>query len=454
MDIVCEFRASNALLRSLSRFPAGLPTVSRREAGRIQGLLRTNRIHTLALAELAEAVDESHFNDEEKVSLLNAIANTSTETHAPVGAIEHNRTKSQDWSRVIHKLLPDTVWKSMVNAQVDHLFHFLGLLGLRLPDERTFRSMTIAYLWASLGSAKFASMSSCARLVNLRALKKMWASSYIAKLPKPECWIPIAPDDIATFKSKFPTAWSAAFGDEDPAPQPMTDMDWSVNVAMTKCRSSKFATPMQGRFDVVPMGSPNPLEVHTQTMNALAGITQLVAAITNGEPQQPPASSPTSDATLTLLDDYAKTQPSREVLAPKADAADHQHYRVELAPQDGAADQQASCEVLAQKDGDDMAEIVDALTANLVKPGSRRPLLASFKKPASSASTLKRPAAASTLKRPAAADVPYGWTRVTPTPDRVPKGWTAWAIPRGDKIYIDANGKRYRSMKEIEKAIR
>ena len=447
MDIVSEFRDSNALLRSLSRCPAGLPTVSLREADRIQGLLRTNRIDTLALAELAEAVDESHFNDEEKVSLLNAIANTSTETHAPVGAIEHNRTKSQDWSRVIHKLLPDTVWKSMVNAQVDHLFHFLGLLGLRLPDERTFRSMTIAYLWASLGSAKFASMSSCARLVNLRALKKMWASSYIAKLPKPECWIPIAPDDIATFKSKFPTAWSAAFGDEDPAPQPMTDMDWSVNVAMTKCRSSKFATPMQGRLDVVPMGSSNPMDVHTQTMNALAGITQLVAAITNGETQQPLASSPTSDATLTLLDDYAKTQPSREVLAPKADAADHQHYRVELAPQDGAADQQASCEVLAQKDGDDMAEIVDALTANLVKPGSRRPLLASFKKPASSASTLKRPAAA-------ADDVPYGWTRVTPTPDHVPKGWTAWAIPRGDKIFIDANGKRYRSMKEVEKAIR
>ena len=334
----------------------------------------------------------------------------------------------------------------MANARVDHLFHFLGVLGLRLPDERTFRSMTIAYVWASLGSAKFASMSSCARLVNLRALKKMWASSYIAKLPKPEVWIPIAPDDIAAFMSKVPTAsWNAAFGDEDPAPQPMTDMDWSVNVAMTKCRSSKFATPIKGRLDVVPMGSSNPMEVHTQTMNALAGITQLVAAITNGETQQPLASSPTSDATLTLLDDYAKAQPSREVLAPKADAADHQHYRVELAPQDGAADQQASCEVLAQKDGDDMAEIVDALTANLVKPGSRRPLLASFKKPASSAST---------LKRPAAADVPYGWTRVTPTPDRVPKGWTAWAIPRGDKIYIDANGKRYRSMKEIEKAIR
>ena len=181
-------------------------------------------------------------------------------------------------------------------------------------------------------------------------------------------------------------------------------------------------------------------------MNALAGITQLNAAITNGEPQQPPASSPTSDATLTLLDDYAKTQPSREVLAPTGGAFD-QRYSAILAPQVGAADQQASCEVLAQKDGDDMAEIVDAFTAKLVKLGFRRQLLASFKKPASSSSTLKRPAAA-------ADDVPYGWTRVTPTPDHVPKGWTAWAIPRGDKIYIDANGKRYRSMKEIEKAIR
>ena len=195
------------------------------------------------------------------------------------------------------------------------------------------------------------------------------------------------------------------------------------------------------------MGSPNPLDVHTQMVNASAGITQLIAAITNGEPQQPPASSPTSDATMTLLDDHAKTQLSREVLTPKADAADHQHHRVELAPQDGAADQQASCEVLSQKDGDDMAEIADALTAKLVKLGLRRQLVATLKKPASSSSTLKRPAAT-------ADDVPYGWTRFTPTPGHVPKGWTAWAIPRGDKIYIDASGKRYRSMKEIEKATR
>ena len=130
MDIVRELRDSNALLRSLSRCPDGLPTVSLREAERIQGLLRTNRIDTLALAELAEAVDESHFNDEDTVSLLNAVANTSTETHAPVGAIEHNRTKSQDWSRVIHKLLPDTVWKSMVNERVDHVFEFLGRIAV------------------------------------------------------------------------------------------------------------------------------------------------------------------------------------------------------------------------------------------------------------------------------------------------------------------------------------
>ena len=145
MDIVCEFRASNALLRSLSRFPAGLPTVSLREAGRIQGLLRTNAIHTLVLAELAGAVDESLFHCDDKALLLKEIANTSTEAHAPPDTPEPSRTKSQNWSSVIHKLLPDIVWQSLVDERVELMFEHLGRLGLRLPDERTFRSMTIAF---------------------------------------------------------------------------------------------------------------------------------------------------------------------------------------------------------------------------------------------------------------------------------------------------------------------
>ena len=413
MDIVSEFRDSNALLRSLSRCPDGLPTVSLREAERIQGLLRTNRIDTLALAELAEAVDESHFNDEEKVSLLNAIANTSTETHAPVGAIEHNRTKSQDWSRVIHKLLPDTVWKSMANARVDHLFHFLGVLGLRLPDERTFRSMTIAYLWASLGSAKFAGMSSCLRLANMRALKTMWAASNVAKLPTPECWIQTAPSDIATFKSYIPSSWNAAFGDAEPAPQPMTDLDWHVVVRTTKCRTGKTAIPMQCTpgIDAVPLGSTQPLDVQAQTMLALRGITQLLSRVTNVDSQQPHASSPMSDANITLLGDYAaKPQTSikvlapkasievmapkacSEVLPPKADAADHHDYSAVPSPKDDAAEHQASCEVLPLKDRDDMIEVADALTAKLVtnKSLTRPEVPATFKRPASSSSSLKR----------------------------------------------------------------
>ena len=130
MDIVRDSRASNTLLRSLSRFPPDLPEVSRREAGRIQGLLRTNAINTLVLAELARTVDESLFHDEDKESLLKAIANTSTEAAAPPDTPEPSRTKSQNWSSVIHKLLPDIVWQSLVEERVDHMFHFLGLLYL------------------------------------------------------------------------------------------------------------------------------------------------------------------------------------------------------------------------------------------------------------------------------------------------------------------------------------
>ena len=175
MDIVREFRASNTLLRALRGYPPGLLLASQREASRIQGLLRTNAINTLVLAELARTVDESLFHDEDKELLLKAIANTSTEAHAPPDTPEPSRTKSQNWSCVIHKLLPEIVWKSLVDERVELMFEHLGRLGLRLPDERTFRSMAIAFLWASNGSAKFASMSPCARLTTLRALKSMWA---------------------------------------------------------------------------------------------------------------------------------------------------------------------------------------------------------------------------------------------------------------------------------------
>ena len=61
MDIVSEFKASNHLLRSLSRCPDGLPEVSKKEAGRIQGLLQTKTVGTVLLAELAAAVSESLF---------------------------------------------------------------------------------------------------------------------------------------------------------------------------------------------------------------------------------------------------------------------------------------------------------------------------------------------------------------------------------------------------------
>ena len=389
MDIVCEFRASNTLLRALRGYPPGLLEASRREASRIQGLLRTNAIPTLVLAELAGAVDESLFHNDDKAKLIKAIANTSTEAHAPPDTPEPSRTKSQNWSSVIHKLLPDIVWQSLVDERVELMFEHLGRLGLRLPDERTFRSMTIALLWASNGSAKFSSMSPCFRLSTLRTLKSMWATSCVPKLPKPECWIQTAPADIDTFKSQFPSQWNAAFGDSCPAPQPMTDIDWSVNEQMTKCRSSKIATPMQRTFEVVP-------DVQTQTMNALAGIAQLLAKITNAEPQQSPASSPTSCAPITFLGDFAK--PSREVLAPKSDAVDHQRYRVILDRKDGAADEQASSEVPALKDGDDMTEVVDALAAKL-SPKKANASTA-FKRPASSPSSFKRPASSpSTLKK-------------------------------------------------------
>ena len=418
-----------------------LPEVSRREAGRFQGLLRTNAINTLVLAELARTVDESLFHDEDKESLLKAIANTSTEAAAPPDTPEPSRTKSQNWSCVIHKLLPEIVWKSLVDERCEQMFEHLGRLGLRLPDERTFRSMAIAFLWASNGAAKFASVSPCTRLSTVKAMKSLWAVSYISKLPKPECWIQTAPADIDTFKSQFPSQWNAAFGDSSPAPQPMTDIDWNISETMTKCRSSKIATPMQRTFEVMP-------DVQHQTMNALAGITQLLARLTNAEPQQSPASSPTAGIPITFLGGIAKKQPSGEILAPKVDALDHQNVRVILHKQDGAADEQASSG-LPLKDDDGMTEVADALAAKLSPNKSSARPQKSFKRPASSHSTLKN-------KKTVAApdDVPKGWTQVTPTPDDVPEGWTAWAMPRGDKIYIDASGKRYRSMKEVEKAIR
>ena len=114
---------------------------------------------------------------------------------------------------------------------------------------------------------------------------------------------------------------------------------------------------MQRTFEVVP-------DVQHQTMNALAGITQLLARLTNAEPQQSPASSPTAGIPITFLGGIAKKQPSREVLAPKVDALDHQHVRVILHKQDGAADEQASSG-LPLKDDDGMTEVVDALAANL-----------------------------------------------------------------------------------------
>ena len=381
MDIVRDFRAANTLLRSLSRCPSMLPEVSRREAVRFQGLLRTNAINTLVLAELARTVDESLFLDEDKELLLKAIANTSTEAAAPPDTPEPSRTKSQNWSCVIHKLLPEIVWKSLVDERVELMFEHLGRLGLRLPDERTFRSMAIAFLWASNGAAKFASVSPCTRLSTVKAMKSLWAASYISKLPKPECWIQTAPADIDTFKSQFPSQWNAAFGDSSPAPQPMTDIDWNISETMTKCRSSKIATPMQRTFEVMP-------DVQHQTMNALAGITQLLARLTNAEPQQSPASSPTAGIPITFLGGIAKKQPSREVLAPKVDALDHQHVRVILHKQDGAADEQASSG-LPLKDDDDMTEVADALAAKLSPNKSAARPQKSFKRPASSHSTLK-----------------------------------------------------------------
>ena len=122
MDIVCELRASNTLLRALRGYPPGLLEASQREASRIQGLLRTNAIPTLVLAELAGAVDESLFHNDDKAKLIKAIANTSTEAHAPPDTPEPSRTKSQNWSSVIHKLLPDIVWQSLVDERVELMF--------------------------------------------------------------------------------------------------------------------------------------------------------------------------------------------------------------------------------------------------------------------------------------------------------------------------------------------
>ena len=130
-------------------------------------------------------------------------------------------------------------------------------------------------------------------------------------------------------------------------------------------------------------------------------ITQLLSRITNADSQQPHASSPMSDATITLLgDDAAKPQTSievlapkasgdvlapkasSEVLAPKADAADHHDYSTVPSPKDDAAEHQASCEVLPLKDRDDMIEVADALTAKLVtnKSLTRRQVPATCKK--------------------------------------------------------------------------
>ena len=178
MDIVSEFKASNQLLRSLSK----------KEAGRIQGLLQTKTVDTLLLAELAAAVSESLFDEADKLSLLTEIANTSTEPDASVSTPAANpRRKSQNWSAVIHKLLPATVWNSMVDGSVDQMFAHLGRLGLRLPDEPTIRSMTIVSLWSHQGSALIGNMSPHMRLAHVRALKAVWIASGIAKLPAPEC---------------------------------------------------------------------------------------------------------------------------------------------------------------------------------------------------------------------------------------------------------------------------
>ncbi len=180
-----------------------------------------------------------------------------------------------------------------------------------------------------------------------------------------------------------------------------------------------------------------------QTMHALAGITQLLSNMADAQREAsvgPQRSQPVikfAPAERTAIADRHDEGGATAL----CDAA--------AADEGGATALRDTAAAERHPDAGNVVEVADMLTKSLTETQSakRRQLPGTFKRP--SAST-----ASSILKRPAASPTsPAGMTRVVSKAFDLPKDWTVWAIPRGDKMYVDPSGKRYRSMVEVNAAL-
>ena len=134
--LLAEIRASKALLLATNSVDEGRRrNLSGRERARLVQILRSGTWTALDLAEASEAICESTFAEEDKQLLIEAVADADVTgpemvAVAGTGVAALLRTKSQDWSSLVPKILTKEVWTACSEDDIAPLFRHLALLGL------------------------------------------------------------------------------------------------------------------------------------------------------------------------------------------------------------------------------------------------------------------------------------------------------------------------------------
>jgi len=218
-------------------------------AGGGAALLAISRIQARATMDLVDRFNEG-LTDEERSLLVTVVMDTHftdadaamvIERIASGGEQIKSRRKQQDFT-VFYLYMTDDKWALLLSpdtsaADKEHiLFCFLQLLGLRLPSEPTFKTVTSFLMMITESWDVVQRMTVPYKKAYNSRVKANWRAA-VRGVDAPTSWLQALPKIVGEFRTARPTHWASIYGAGGPV-QPQVD---TIRLQMVdssfKCRA-------------------------------------------------------------------------------------------------------------------------------------------------------------------------------------------------------------------------
>ena len=203
--------------------------VSKQQALAVTAFIRQSSLTLAEFAPVATATEESHFQDDHKQSIIDAIASK--------GVQEPGGSKFQNWESAFEMLPASIVAQAGTAAFAPAVLEWCLSGGLTKPSEGTFRMFAMCFLLDSEGFTKASQMDETCRHEAINMVKKWFRSILPADVVNTAFDLP---KNAYDFEREQPAIYRRVYllGDP-PRPSPFNAVHVAFLVKNTACRQPK-----------------------------------------------------------------------------------------------------------------------------------------------------------------------------------------------------------------------